>query len=144
MKKLLAFALLTSTILLSACLSPPEGIEVAIAAPETVAAGDFFDVTVTIANQTEETQTLTSIDIDTDYLEGISLIDSTPLYADSWDLSLIGIMSYDYYSDIPPGQSLEINFQMTGVLEGKYEGDLDVCINTETDCVFGTVVTEVE
>ena len=144
MKKLIICTLLSAAILMTACSAQPEGVQVSITAPEKVETGELFDVTVTIKNSTDEIQELMSIDFDTNYLEGISLIDSTPAYADAWDFSLIGIMSYDYYSDIPPGESLEIIFSMTGVLAGKYEGDLDVCINTEMDCVFGTVVTEVE
>lgn len=113
-------------------------------APKSVELGDAFDVIVEVTNATEENQLLTSIDLDTDFLQYADLNYTTPGYSEEWDMSYIGLFSYDYYTEMVPGDSVEIIFNMTATQTGDASGDLDVCINTESDCMFGSVSTLIE
>jgi hypothetical protein len=144
MKKPLIIAALTLlTFALTAC-DPPEGIIVSIDAPTTATLGETYDITVSTLNSGEETQLLTSIDLGTAYLDYTTLNSTTPNYTEEWEMGYLGFNSYDYYAEIQPGETMDIIFNMTANTAGTASGTLDVCINTESDCVFNTVSTLIQ
>lgn len=117
-------------------------IGVDINTPSTATLNEPYDITINITNKDDEIQTITSIDIDTNYVEGIIFEGSTPEYNQSWDLTEeFNFYSYDYYIDIAPNDTENIVFHFLPVATGDYQGNIDVCINTEEACVFNTVRT---
>ncbi len=112
--------------------------------PTTATLDEGYDITIEITNDAAEEQLITSLDIGETYLEGIIFEGSTPEYQESWDLTdFLGIFSYDYYIDLGPGETQTIIFHFTPFLTGDYQGDLDVCINTEDACLYNTIRTVV-
>ena len=135
--------MLSFSLFLSAC-GTPDGVTVNIEMSQQVKVNESFDLIVSITNEADEAQKLTSIDIGNDYLDGILLESSTPSYSESWDFDVMGFMSYDYNMEIPAGETLQIIYTMKGIAEGDYSGSLDVCINTESDCLYNDIRTIVE
>ncbi|QQR55220.1 hypothetical protein IPG41_01510 [Candidatus Peregrinibacteria bacterium] len=142
MKKILLFIAL-SALLLNGCVYP-EDVTVTIDAPSRVQVGETFDIVLKVTNESTESQTLTSIDVGLDYLEGILMEESVPAYVESWEFDFFGFMSFDYKKNLPLGESLEISFLMDPITPGDYSGALDVCVNTEMACIYNTVRTVVE
>ena len=136
------FVLLTG-LFLNGC-AYPEDITVVVEAPTQATVGEPFELIVKIKNESSEPQTLISIDVGTDYLEGILLEESTPAYVQSWSFDLLGFMSFDYKMEVAPGESLEVVYLMNPFNPGDYSGSVDVCINNEMDCVYNIVRTVVE
>ncbi len=141
MKKLLFLAIL---LIFSSCSSTTGVVTVDIDYPTSATVGEAFDVVASITNGTSETQLLTSIDLDTDILALTELNYTDPMYFEEWDMDYFGIFSYDYYLKIEPGETLDVTFNLTSTEAGFAGGDLNVCYETESNCIYSYVGTYIE
>jgi uncharacterized protein YceK len=141
MKKLLLAVI--ALVLLSGCATV-EDVRVSVEEPASVTLGETFEVSVTIENLGTGDRLLTSVDIGDKYLEGMTLYGSEPSWTEAWDFGWVGFQSYDYQMNIPSGESLNLVYSFEAMLTGNYEGALDVCLDTEYECVYNTMFTVVE
>lgn len=121
----------------------PTDVRVSVDAPDVVPLNEPFLVSVEVNNLSSDVQILDSIDIQDGYLEGIRMETAVPPFSDSYEIPLVGYMSYTYLTTIPAGGSTQVDFEMVGIVEGEFVGDIDVCINNGSDCVTRQLVTEI-
>jgi hypothetical protein len=112
----------------------PKNIEVRYAIPESVKVGETFAMTLTIRNGGTETQKLYSLDIDTHFLKGVSIVATTPAYRSIEPNALAPIRSYTYEQNIPANGTLEISLQAKATEAGAFPFKLDVCMNSALSC----------
>lgn len=136
-------AILAVALGLFAITNEPSSVEVSVDAPANVPLNERFEIIITIENITDEEQTLDSIDIEDSYLEGLSVELSEPPFSSTEPIPLVAYQTYTMQHRIPAGSTVEVRFLMVGEMEGKYGGDIDVCINLATNCLTRTIVTEV-
>lgn len=86
--------------------------------PLTVSKNQEFDITVTVKNNATKTQTLNSIEISDEYLEGIEITTSDSINEGSYYF-LTG-QYYEYYYDIPPGEEEIITFRTKTIKAGDF------------------------
>lgn len=141
MKKITLILALCS-LLLTSC-GTVQDVHVSIDEVTNAVIGDQFQVVVHIQNLGTEERELTSIDIGDSYLEGMNLAFSDPEWIQEWDFGFMGFQSYDYQIMIPAGESLDIVYVFEAIDTGNFEGSLDVCIDTESDCIYNTIFTQV-
>jgi hypothetical protein len=141
MKKV--FLLLALAPLLSGCFGV-KNVDVSIAAPRTVSIGQEFEVLLSITNTADEDQSLNSVDIENVYLEGIEVLGSDPEYYESFGIDMDNTVSYSYEINIRPGETLVVMFYCKAISAGKFEGKMDVCINTGFNYESVDVSTTVE
>lgn len=126
-------------------LSPkgaPKNIEVRYTMPKSVKVGETFAMTVEVRNGAAEAQKLYSLDIDTHFLKGVSIVESTPAYKSIDPNVFAAIQSYTYEQNIPANGSLSIELQAKASEAGAFPLKLDVCVNSALSCgsyVLGTV-----
>lgn len=134
---------LVMLLLLPSC-SSTQDVKVTINEAPSAIVGEVFEILVTIENLGTTSRQLTSVDIGDDYLEGAALISSDPSFIKEWDFGLLGFQSYDYQMDIEPGASLTLVYVFEAQEQGNFEGGLDVCIDTEMDCIYNTIFTTIQ
>ena len=128
----------------SGCLSGPEDITVAIDVPTRVAQGEVFQIVADVTNTGDETQILDSIDIGDEYIEGIAIHSSDPMYSETFHVPIDNTMSHTMQRDIEPGETLIVTFTAEALHTGDYAGAFDVCINSGGNCLFYSIRTLVE
>ena len=121
----------------------PTDVAVTIDSSRAVPLNEPYLVRINVENLTAETQTIDSIDIQHTYLEGVRLIEATPNYTDSFDLIIIDYQSYTFETPIQGNETIVIDFVFEGETEGTFAGDIDICINSGTDCLTRQLVIEV-
>ena len=126
------------------CLSGPENITVAIDIPTRVSQGETFEIIADVTNTGDETQTLDSIDIGDEYIEGIAILRSDPMYSETFHIPLDNTMSHTIQRDIGPSETLTVTFTVEALHAGDYIGAFDVCINSGGNCLFYSIRTLVE
>jgi hypothetical protein len=119
-------------------------MNLSVVEPATVLVGETYEVTVVLENTDDVSHLLTSIDIGDTYLAGSTLEGSNPAYLEEWDFSDYGFQSYDYQMNLTPGKALTIVYSFVAETSGLYEGSLDVCIDTEVDCLYNPLSTEIQ
>lgn len=119
----------------------PEQVQIDVSSPSVTSQGQGFVIEIAVENLADELQTLDSIDIYTDYLQGITIQTSEPSFVDSSDSP--DFASYFFFMDIPPGDSINVQFHAVGVRAGEFSGSLDVCINTGVACSTFNIVTSI-
>ena len=144
-----AVIVLLARILVGSVLKEPDTVEVQVRAPEQVVVNEPFAVTLQINNLITVTQTLHSIDIEDDYLEGIRLEQSTPAYSAMNALPLTNFTSLAFGQEIPVNtngiQVAVIELQFVAEEIGTFAGIMDVCLADGTLCLslpLETAVTE--
>jgi len=116
----------------------PDNVEVKVNAPISANVGDEVQIQVSITNTGSDVLELSSIDISLNYLNGFTITQVTPPYAnvDQYD-SLGGdetFQNYYFHHPIEPGITLTIILEGTAVLPGDFSGDIDVCIDSDFNC----------
>ena len=110
----------------------PENINVDINTPIQVSKGDELVIEVRVENTSNDPQELDSIDIDSSYLEGIYKSSTEPDYT---DYSLYDTFeSYYFERDIPANGSISVKFYGEAVKTGDFAGEIDVCVNSPSNC----------
>lgn len=138
-----AVAVLLSRLLFGTVLNEPIAIEMQLEAPEQVALSQPFIVSLHLTNVFTASQTLHSIDLDGDYLENIRLDGSTPAFGEVRPLPFTGFHSYNFGSQLPAGQTTEIQLLFVPEKVGRFSGLVDVCLEDGTLCQALPLETEV-
>ena len=122
--------------------APPQNIRITIISPDEVNQGEAFTIEIRVANDAAETQTIESIDVYDTYLAGVLLNSSDPPWGSS--SHIVEFITYDYDLAIPPGGEQVVKFEATAIQAGDFQGDFDVCVNSDTSFVTEVVRTIVE
>ena len=119
-------------------LQTPENIDVSINTPINIDVGDTVELIVTITNTGTSSVELNSIDISLNYLNGFVVEETTPPFTetsqfDAWFVDET-YQTFYFYQAIESGETLSIVFNAQAVLTGDFSGDIDVCIDSESNC----------
>ena len=128
-------------------LQPPEGAEFSVDVPSKVQVGEQFEIEISIENTQLEPQNLIAISFALDYLSGIEIIDSNPtfVYQDEFEILEIPIQIFTYEEMILQDEVVTINLLAEAIEVGDFGGEIQICLNTATNCVriaTRTVITE--
>lgn len=120
----------------------PEQIEINLNVPMEAEVGKPFIMELYIKNLASKSQSLESVDISSDLLEGIEIQQSEPIFKESTPGQ--GYHSYVYDIYIPPGDSLVVEVYAIGIKIGEYPGFIDICINQPNSWMRfdGTIVVK--
>lgn len=121
----------------------PEGLDASVDAPLRAALGEQFNVVVTVTNDSAEEQLLHSIDIDSEYIDGVAVTGATPEFNENFLLD-DGTITHFFEQSVPAGESLTVTFDMEALNAGDYKGDFDVCFDDGLSCEFLQIRTLVE
>ena len=124
-------------------MKEPENVVIEVNAPPLVNLDEQFVIEVWVQNTAPESQSLKGVDFESKYLEGILITESAPRFTEASEIPLVEFMSYSFEENIPPGETLVVNFVALGILRGSYSGDVDVCINDVAICSTYNVRTVV-
>ncbi len=138
-----AVAVVVGRLLFGTVLNEPTTVEMVLDAPQQVALHEPFAVTLQLTNIFTASQTLHSIDLDTDYLENIRLDSSTPDFGEIRPLPLTGFASYSFNWLLPARQTTEIELRFIPEKTGQISGLMDVCLEDGTLCQALSLETEV-
>lgn len=139
MRTLLLFAFIASLLL--GC-SVPEQVVVTLDSPETVGQGAAFDFTVTVRNGDSKPHELRSIDISQSFLDGVGITETSVPTTDEYHA--MGQRIFEFREMIPGNSDVEVVFSATALMAGDFSGDLDVCIDGDASCIFGSIGITVE
>ena len=142
-KRRLLIPILLFGLLLVAC-AVPENIEIGVTAPITISQLQRFQIEATARNTGSAVQTLVSLDIADEYLQGIVIESSTPPFANAFHVPIDNTMSYSFDLPIQPGAEVTVLFQAFAAHPGDFAGEVDFCINSETSFVSYPVRTIVQ
>ena len=127
-----------------AIFETPERVDISVEAPVTVSQGERFQLLVRVANTASSTQVLVDLDIADEYLEGLVVESSLPMFSDSRHIPLDNTISYSYDIPIESGEEIEVIFEVFAAKVGDFSGDIDFCINDEASCLSHHIRTIVE
>lgn len=113
--------------------------------PATAQAGDPFEFSITVTNTTQEEIELFGVDFSMNFLRGIVIDQTEPAYTETDQFESLGggetFLSYYFHRSIAPGESLTVTFTGTAVTAGDFSGAVDVCINSDFNCINNTART---
>lgn len=112
-----------------------KAVRVQIDAPETVAAGDEFNVLMTLTNIDTKPYTFYDLEIGDTLLEGLELKGADPLFVTKNHLPGFGLTYYSYDTEIPAGESFEILLTFEALQAGTYDGALNACVGDDANCI---------
>jgi len=137
-KGVLLLFLLFSLVFLAGC-SAPETVKSEIVKPTTVNKGEDFEFKVMIKNSDSKSHKLRSIDVDRSFLDGIYVVETSPVAYEDYDGAVSGQHTFKFNEEIPANSNATVSFVSKAVKEGYFSGDLDVCIDSDTSCIFGSI-----
>ncbi|MDX1436925.1 MAG: hypothetical protein R3335_08945 [Anaerolineales bacterium] len=79
-----------------------------------------------------------------EYLEGIIIESSNPMFRDSSHIPIDNTISYSYDIPMGPGEEIWVVFTAYAAKAGDYAGDIDFCINDEMTCLPYRIRTIIE
>jgi hypothetical protein len=98
----------------------PEGVHVSAEAPQSVAVGDAFELTVRVRNDGPEDRTLAAITIEMGFIKGFSVDGVEPPFTTSEAATDHRVYRFD--TPVPAGQVTPIRFTLRATGEGVDEG----------------------
>ena len=112
-----------------------------------VEAGDEFIIGIEIVNISDESITLNTINIGAEFVEGIQIGDSSPIFELREHYDVIGTQLdiFLFNELILVGESLTVEFEANAVNTGDFSGQMIICLDNTTNCemlVLRTVVDE--
>lgn len=119
-------------------LKEPVSVDVQIEAPEQVIVNEPFAVTLQLTNLFTATQTLHSIDFDSDYLENVRLSSAAPAYQAVRPLPFTNYTSYEFNHELPVNEFRRptvIELIFVGETVGEFSGLMDICLADGTFCL---------
>jgi len=126
----------------------PENAGVRLDFPIEINAGEDFQFEIAVTNTSAAAMELSSIDISLNYLNGFLVKGTTPPYSETSQFDALGggetFQTYYYYQPIAPGETLTVIFDARTLLAGDYQGGVDVCIDSDFNCVSNIVRTIVK
>ena len=138
-----AVAIIISRLFFGTVLNEPAIVEMQLDAPKQVTRNEPFAVTLQLRNIFTASQTLHSIDLDTDYLENIRLESTNPDFSDVRPLPLTRFASYSFDWLLPAGRTTKIELLFVPEEVGQFSGLIDVCLDDGTLCQALSLETEV-
>ena len=118
---------------LGSAVAEPTDIELGVIAPSDVQLGESFSLLVRVRNLAAQSQTLDSIDITDEYLAGVQIQGADPGYSEVF--SVLGYQSHTFRVPIAAGTELIVQFRAAATQAGDFSGEMDVCINTGSNCM---------
>jgi hypothetical protein len=117
----------------------PENADVKVNTPPNAGVGDDIKIQITVTNTSSEVLELSSIDISLNYLKGFTITQVDPPYSDIGQYDSLGggetFQTYYFYQSIEPGMTMTIVFDVKAVIPGDFSGVIDVCIDSDFNCV---------
>ena len=117
--------------LLSSCGGGVEGIDIKMNIPITVNTNEEFVTQITVTNTLNNSQTLLSIDIGDNYLEGIALLKTEPNFTEQMHIPIDNSVSYSFGEEIGPQETITIDLYWKALSEGEFSDEIDFCINSD-------------
>ncbi len=127
-------------------LQPLENADIEVNLQPVVEAGADLDFTITIINISEKSINLNSINMGQDFVDGIQIGDSTPIfeYRDHYDLLGFPMEMFIFNEMILVGESLTLKFDAKAVKTGDFTGQMFICVDNTTNCEIILLRTVVE
>jgi hypothetical protein len=126
-------------------LTEPENVSISVDAPVQVTKDESVIIEVQVENTAIKPQLLNSIDISSEYLAGIAIIETEPPFVESFLNPPVEIQTYKFMQEISPGTTLVVQFFGVAVKTGDFSGNIDICINSGSICTTTfTIRTVVE
>lgn len=117
----------------------PENVDVKVNTPPNAGVGDDIQIQITVTNTSSEVLELSSIDISLNYLKGFTITQVDPPYSDIGQYDSLGggetFQTYYFYQPIEPGVTMTIVFDVKAAIPGDFSGVVDVCIDSDFNCV---------
>ncbi|MBI2445034.1 hypothetical protein HYV43_01465 [Candidatus Micrarchaeota archaeon] len=128
--------LLLAGVLLAGCVSfqPPSNVFVQIAAPDSVASGQAFNVTILIQNSDSREHRLDSIDLPLVWLKGMDVVGVFPPSYDHFDLAVVDQRTYSFNTMLPADSDVGVVFTFAPQKAGTFYGPWSVCIDGGASC----------
>lgn len=141
MNKLKVFFILIITIFISGCATPKD-IGFKNDLPIEVNQGEEFVFTITINNDDTKEREVRSIDISNKFLEGVAIVRTEPQVKQEYDA--FGQRIFEFKSKMSQKSENKFIFTAKAVKVGDFSGDLDICIDGDSSCIFSKVRTIVK
>ena len=138
-----AVTIIISRLLFGTVLNEPTSVEMQLEAPSQVPLNEPFAVTLQVTNLMTTSQSLHSIDLDTEYLENVHLESSNPAFGRVRPLPLTGYASYSFDWLLPAGRTSTVELTFVPEKAGQFSGLVDVCLDDGTLCQALLLETEV-
>jgi uncharacterized repeat protein (TIGR01451 family) len=107
--------------------------------PAVAQVGDAIEFSIAVTNISTEDVELVGVDISMYFLRGIIIDRTSPPYTETSQFNSVGsdevYISYYFHQTIAPGETLTLVFFGNAVTGGDFSGDVDVCINSDFNCV---------
>lgn len=117
----------------------PKNAEVQVSAPISAGVGDDVRIRITVRNTSDKSLEISSIDFSLNYLNGFNVYAVDPQYSDTSQYDSLGggetFQTYYFYITVEPGETVTLVFSAEAVLPGDFSGDVDVCIDSDFNCV---------
>ena len=136
MKKL-AFIITTLLLTVLTGCATPKNISIYKEVPLEVNKGETFNFTISIHNEDSKEHELRSIDISNSFLQGIAILETSPIVKEEYDI--LGQHIFEFKKNLVKTSEAKIIFTAKAVKSGDFSGDLDVCIDGDTSCLYNSI-----
>ena len=123
-----------SRLIFGTIANSPTTVDMQVDAPSQVSLNEPFAVTLQLTSLITTSQTLHSIDLDTNYLENVRLEGSSPEYKEIRALPLTHFASYNFEETLPAEQITVVELRFLPEQLGRFSGLMDVCLEDGTLC----------
>lgn len=117
----------------------PDNVTVQLDVPTEARIGDSFKFSINVNNMSTETVELVGVDFSMNFLDGIIIESTDPSYSNTEKYEVLGggetFITYYFRRSIAPGESLTLLFNAKAITEGDFNGNVDVCINSDFNCL---------
>lgn len=113
--------------------------------PATARVGEPYTFRITVTNTSSKEIELYGVDLSMNYLAGIAIVSTDPAYTETNQFDALGggetYFTYYFHQAIAPGESLTVSFAGTAVTAGDFSGAVDVCIDSDYNCINNSART---
>jgi hypothetical protein len=120
-----------------------DAVKLSVTSPSVVKNGSDFIIKAVLKNTGTKTHTFVNLDIDNEYLKGVSIRKTQPQYS-SKENYIDEITTFEFGKELKPGEEFIIEITATAGMEGSFKGDFDFCIDSDVEYVTFTIDTEVK
>ena len=119
----------------------PDFITTHINIPASVPTNEPFEMRITVQNIASEEILLHSIDISNSYLEAINVTSISPQPTLEQNIPIVDFTSYSFAQSIPVGATQMVTFELVGIENGRFEGEVDICVEAGVICKLTFIET---
>lgn len=131
---LAATALITGGAFMKWAMQTPEDVNIQVDTPPQTTKGESVVLKIQVENTAAESQSLHSIDISSEYLAGILMVNAEPPFTESQQIPFVDMQTYTFEQEIAPETTLVVQLFGTAIKAGDFSGQIDVCINSGSVC----------